>query len=275
MKKVLAPADDEKRQGAGTRIRSVARASQVLLWVARQPHGGTAKEIAEAHGLALPTTYHLLNTLVDQGLLAKDLHRRYILGSSTAILAEAHLRSKAVPDNLLAGLRDLARRTDETAYLADWGEYDIRVLASVEGRQIVRVAEVGGGTYEHGHARANGKVLLAYASPEVRQAYLRNHPLVPVTKNTICDPKGFEQELEQVRQRGYAYDHEEFAMGVSCVGAPLLVNGHVVVALGLSVPSKRFEERRAELTATLLDVIGGMQTGPDAAPEIDGAVAAD
>jgi len=253
--------DDAKRQGTATRIRSVARACHVLLWVARQPHGATAKEIAAAHDLALPTTYHLLNTLVDEGMLAKDLHRRYILGRSAAILAEAHLRSKAVPDTLLTGLRDLARRTEETAYLADWGEYDIRVLASVEGRQLVRVAEVGGGTYEHGHARANGKVLLAYASPEVREAYLRTHPLVPVTKNTISDPRRFEQELEQVRQRGYAYDHEEFAPGLCCVGAPLLMNGHIIAALGLSVPAERFEERRAELTATLLEAVAGLQTG--------------
>jgi IclR family acetate operon transcriptional repressor len=254
-------ADGEKSAGGQTRIRSVARASRVMIWVAAQPHGATAKEIAEAHGLALPTTYHLLNTLVDQGLLARDMHRRYIVGPSTAILAEAHLRTKSVPDSLLAALRDVARRTEETAYLADWGEYDIRVLGSVEGMQMVRVAEVGTGPYEHGHARANGKVLLAFASPEVRQAYLRNHPLVPVTKATVCEPAAFEQELARIRERGFAVDQEEFAAGVCCVGAPIRQNGHVVASLGLSVPSERFEERRAELTAALLEVVAGIRAG--------------
>src|SRR5687767_131304 len=105
-----------------TRIQSVTRASQVLFWVANQPQGATAKELASALDLALPTTYHLLNTLVDEGLLAKDLHRRYILGRNTAILAQAYLRGKAVPETLLGALRELARRTEETAYLADWGE---------------------------------------------------------------------------------------------------------------------------------------------------------
>jgi DNA-binding IclR family transcriptional regulator len=258
--------DSSDSPSAPTRIRSVARAAQLLLWVARQPHGVTAKEIAETRGLALPTTYHLLNTLVDEGLLAKDLHRRYILGGSAAILAEAHLRGRAVPDTLLTALRDVARRTDETAYLADWGEYNIRVLGSVEGRQIVRVAEVGAGTYDHGHARANGKVLLAYASPEVREAYLRTHPLVPVTKNTICEPAQFQQELARIRERGYAYDHEEYAIGVCCVGVPLFLHGHMVAVLGLSVPTERFDERRAELTATLLDVGASVQGGADAVP---------
>jgi DNA-binding IclR family transcriptional regulator len=266
----------ERSPSTGTRIQSVARASQVLLWIAGQATGASAKEVAAAHELALPTTYHLLNTLVDQGMLAKDTQRRYVLGSSAAILAQAHLRAKAVPDNLFNGLRDLARRTEETAYLADWGEHDIRVLASVEGQQMVRVAEVGTGSYEHGHARANGKVLLAFAPPEVRQAYLRIHPLVPVTNSTICTPDQFDRELQGIRERGYAYDVEEFSPGVSCVAAPVLLNGHVVAALGLSVPTERFDRKRAELTRTLLDVVAGLEAqGPrDSSTESDGSRAA-
>lgn len=246
--------------GTGTRIQSVARASQMLLWIAALPHGATAKEVAAAHGLALPTTYHLLNTLVDQGMLAKDLHRRFVLGHGAAVLAHAHLRGKATPENLVTGLRDLARRTDETAYLADWCDQRIRVLASVEGQQMVRVAEVGIGPYEHGHARANGKVLLAFAQPELREAYLRAHPLVSVTKSTICSPQAFERELEGIRERGYACDSEEYSPGVSCVAAPLLLNGCIVAAFALSVPTERFEVNRAELTRTLLDVVAGLRS---------------
>jgi IclR family transcriptional regulator, acetate operon repressor len=88
---------------------------------------------------------------------------------------------------------------------------------------------------------------------------------VPVTKNTICEPAQFEQELERIRDRGYAYDHEEFALGVCCIGAPLLLHGHMVAALGLSVPTERFDEGRADLTATLLDVAATIQSGSDAA----------
>lgn len=256
--KVTATVDGEPA-ATGTRIQSVARASQLLLWVAGRPHGATAKEIAEALELALPTTYHLLNTLADEGLLTKDVHRRYILGRSVSILAQAYLRGKSVPEALLGALREVARRTKETAYLADWGERDIRVLGSVEGDHIVRVAEVGGGPYEHGHARANGKVLLAYAPPEVRDAYLQTHPLVKRTKSTYTDPDEFERELGRIRKRGYGYDDEEFAVGVSCVAAPVLHNGHIVASLGLSVPTPRFKKRRRELTEALLETVQGLE----------------
>ncbi|MBB4660498.1 IclR family transcriptional regulator [Conexibacter arvalis] len=248
-------------EGEGTRIQSVARASQLLLWVAQQAHGATAKEIAEARGLALPTAYHLVNTLVDEGLLTKDARRRYVLGRNAAILAQAYLRGKSVSEGLLAGLRELARRTGETVYLADWGEYDIRVLASVESSHIVRVAEVASGPYADGHARANGKVLLAYAWPEVRQAYLRSHPLTALTPNTIVEPDALEAELRRIRRRGYGMDLEEYALGVSCVAAPLLQSDLIIAAYGVSVPTDRFKKRRAELTEQLLDVVAQVAAG--------------
>jgi IclR family acetate operon transcriptional repressor len=244
---------------AGTRIQSVARASQLLLWVAQQPRGATAKEIAVSQGLALPTTYHLVNTLADQGLLAKDGERRYILGSSAAVLAQSYLRSRRVSESLLAAVREAAERTRETSYLADWGEHDIRMLASVEGSMMVRVAEVTSGPYEHGHARASGKVLLAYAPEELRQAYLSANPLVRLTPNTICDPDEFERELRRIRKRGFAYDNEELATGLACVGAPILQGGRLVAALGVSMPAERFKKQRRELTATLLDVIAKLE----------------
>jgi DNA-binding IclR family transcriptional regulator len=255
-------ATPSKPPAAGTRIQSVARGCHLLLWLAGRPHGATAKEAAFATTIALPTTYHLLNTLVDEGLLAKDSQRRYTLGRSSAVLAQAYLRGSAVPEALLSAVRELADRTEETAYMADWGEHDIRVLASVEGRNIVRVAEVAAGSYEAAHARANGKVLLAYAWPEVRAAYLERHPLERRTAGTICDAAELEIELEAIRERGCAYDREEFSEGVSCIAAPILHNGAIIASLGLSVPAGRFAKAEDRLRDELLEVIAGIDAGP-------------
>lgn len=263
----------EKAPAAGTRIQSVSRASRLLMWLASRPHGATAKEAAFATKIALPTTYHLLNTLVDEGLLAKDPQRRYTLGRSCALLAQAYLRGSAVPDSLVGALRRLAERTEETVYLADWGEHDIRVLASVEGRNIVRVAEVAAGPYADAHARANGKVLLAYAWPEVRAAYLEQHPLERRTEETICDPDDFEAELAAIRDRGYALDREEFSTGVSCVAAPILEDGALVAALGVSVPTDRFVREEADLTAALLEVIATIDAPEESESEIEEVLA--
>ena len=265
-----APTGGDERS-PGTRIQSVSRACQLLLWLAGRHQGATAKEVAFANQLALPTTYHLLNTLADQGLVAKNTQRRYVLGQSTAILAQAYLRGPSVPESLLAALRALSVQTQETAYLADWRGFDIRVLASIEGTKMLRVADVAMAPYENGHARANGKVLLAYAPSEVREAYLRSHPLRRLTPATICDRRDLDVELARIRAQGFAYDVEAFAEGVSCVAAPLLDHGRVIAAFGLSVPAESFKRNRRELTQAVLSVIASRETGTfgrdmDAAP---------
>ena len=67
---------------APTRIRSVRKADSILVWLAGQPEARSAKQIATALGFPIATAYHLLDTLVEDGMLFKDEHRLYHLGPS-------------------------------------------------------------------------------------------------------------------------------------------------------------------------------------------------
>lgn len=227
------------------------RASRLLLWIAAQPEGGSAADAAREMQLALPTAYHLLSTLVAVGLLAKDSRRRYLLGPKIPILADAYWRSDRVPEYLLAPLRALAHETGETAYLAGWRGAEIRPRASVEGTSPIRVAEVERGPYRCAHARATGKLLLAFARKELRASYLASNPLERVTDNTICDPAAFARELLRIREQGYAIDEEEFIPGVSCIAAPVLEDGIVIASYTVSAPAERFARRREELLSAV------------------------
>ncbi len=214
---------------------------------------GTAKELAEAAGIATATTHHLLSTLVHDGVLAKDSKARYFLGTKVAVLADALHRAASSPEYLLEPLRQLAGTTGETAYLAGWRQGEIRVQASVEGHHPVRVS-LPLGPYTDAHARATGKLLLALTSEELRRAYLAAHPLRPLTPRTIVDLTRLEAEFEQIRANGYAIDDEQFQAGVSCVAAPVVDEGVVVAAYSISVPTQRFEEGRLRLIDAVLSV---------------------
>ena len=229
----------------------MARASRLLLAAVTAPRGLTASEAARELGLAVPTTHHLLNTLVAEGLLAKDSGRRYGAGPRLAVLAEAYLRSDRVPEYLLDPLQTLAQDTGETAYLAAWRGGEIRALASVEGTSPVRVGGVQRGPYRHAHARATGKLLLALADADRRDAYLAANPPAPMTARTISDRAALELELERIRRQGYAVDVEEFIEGVACVAAPILEHGLLVASFTLSAPADRFARNRAGLVAAV------------------------
>jgi IclR family acetate operon transcriptional repressor len=245
----------------GTRIQSVTRACQLLLWVADRPGGATAKEIAFANRLTLSTTYHLLNTLVDQGMLAKDEQRRYVLGPSSALVAQAYVRGAPVPRNLLNAIRELAEVSREQVWLADWGDLEIRVLASVDGREPSPVTQMIGRPYADGHARAGGKLLLAYAAPHAREEYIRRYPLRRRTSATICDSDLLDEELARIRDRAYAYDEQEFAPGVSCIAAPLVEDGRIVASIAIATDTERFDREREPLTAAVVGVVDGIHQG--------------
>jgi IclR family transcriptional regulator, acetate operon repressor len=218
---------------------------------------GTAKELARATRLPAPTAHHLLSTLVDEGVLAKDSKARYLLGTKVAVLADALQRAVTAPEYLLEPLRQLAATTGETSYLAVWRQGDIRVQASVEGSHPVRVS-LPLGPYTDAHARATGKLLLAMASPELRSGYLAAHPVRPLTPRTIVDTGRLFDEFERIRARGYAVDSEEFQPGVSCVSAPVVDEGVVVAAYSISVPTGRFQERESYLIDAVVSVAGAL-----------------
>lgn len=225
----------------------MSRASQLLLLVARKPDGASAKEAARALDVSVPTAYHLLNTLHDAGLLARDSRRRYVLGPRIAVLADALRRETEAPEYLVAPLRRLAADTGETAYLTAWRDGRIHALASLEGASAVRVVGVERGPYRHPHARATGKLLLAFARPELRRSELGAGPLEALTEHTITDRAELETQLATIRERGWAEDREEFAEGVGCISAPAMLDGVAIAAYTVSAPVERFERRRGEL----------------------------
>jgi DNA-binding IclR family transcriptional regulator len=219
-----------------------------LLWLAAN-EGATASEAAAALSWPVPTTYRLLTTLAEEGLVAKDEGKRYRMGLRVGILSDAFLREHSVPQPLKEGLESLAAATAESAYLVGWRGDEIRVLHSVEGAQAVRVAAITSGPYPDGHARATGKLLLAFANPARRAAYLAQNPVRPVTERTIVDRQALAAEFEAIVRNGYAVDEQEFVTGVGCVSGPIFDEGELVAAYTVSAPIERYRACRDELIA--------------------------
>ena len=225
------------------RIQSVARAAQILVAVARSDDGLTSKQIAELLGVSRQGAYHLIHTLTGVGLLARGERSRYVLGLSVGTLAAAFARQLAAPEQLAGHVRALAAATNETAYAAGWRESEIVVLTVARGSAPVQAMEVAAGTTEDGHARASGKLLLAFAPADVRERYLAGHPLRRRTSRTITTRKRLDAELAQIRELGYAVDEEEFADGLCCLAVPLH-GGAAPYAISVSAPAERFRRGR-------------------------------
>jgi DNA-binding IclR family transcriptional regulator len=201
----------------------------------------TPKELAQEIDTPLPTTYHLLKTLVDLGALVKFEREGYRLGPAIGALSDSYLEQGEPLRILEPAVRDLAKITGETTYMTAWRSGKIEVVVTVSSSRPVRVAPLGHGSQSYAHARASGKVMLAFARPSLREEYLYNNPLEKITPVTIDNSEILEGELREIVKRGYATDLEEYAPDVSCLSVPVLASGHLIAALTVSAPTIRFK----------------------------------
>jgi IclR family transcriptional regulator, acetate operon repressor len=245
---------DGAAEEARPRVQSADRAVRILLEVAHSENGLTTKEISEQVGIGRQATYHLLHTLVAAGVLTR-VERRYLLGLRVGALAEGFGRQLAPAERLAPLVRRVAQETGENAYAVGWWANDLAVLTSARGTNPVRATEVPQGYVDDAHARAGGKLLLAFAAPGVRQAYLDSHPRRRLTSHTKTDLRELEAEFERIRAQGYAEDNEEWVDGVCCLSVPL-AKGLSRFALSLSAPRERFLEQRDRYLADALRIAG-------------------
>jgi IclR family transcriptional regulator, acetate operon repressor len=253
----------DHNEQARPRVQSAARAVGILLEVAKSGNGLTTKEISERVGISRQATYHLLHTLSETGMLTRPDRNRYVLGLRVGTLAEAFARQLEPSEHLAPIVRELAQETGETCYATGWWSNEISVLAIARGTNPVRAAEITQGHVAQAHARASGKLLLAYATPSVRRQYLDSNELSAVTSNTITDIGDLELEFEQIRKQGYAEDDEEFAAGLCCLAVPL-DEGLSPFSLVLSAPRERFIDERERYLERLLSTASKAGTSSSA-----------
>lgn len=216
-----------------TLIESVRRALTLLDVVGDADRPLSAKILARRAGLAQPTAYHLLRTLVHEGYLAKVDGEGYVLGDRVAALAgrlggkAAHaLRWRPV-------LKELHDELNAAAYLAVLADGEITVVDIVDSPTTPRV-DLWVGFHDAAHATALGKAVLSALDDRDRQAYLAAHDLPDLTPRTVTDRRVLLRELQAVGD--YALDHEEYALGTACVATPVRTPT-MTGAVAVSVPS--------------------------------------
>lgn len=232
-------------------VRSVVKATRLLLSIA-DSDGLTAMQAARAAAIPPATAYHLLNTLLAEGMLSRDSARRYQLGPKIAALSIA-FASRGPSEQLLLVVRSLAESSGETAYISAWRDGEVVALAAIEGSNAVRVGRIHTELRGHEHARASGKVMLAYLGQDALDGYLATHRLERLTPHTVTDEQLVRLELEAIRGRGYASDEAEFTPAVACVSAPIFEGSACIASVTLSAPYERLRRNRKELTAAVID----------------------
>lgn len=252
-------AEEADEQQPKPRVQSVARAMSILFAVAQSRDGLGVSEIRRRTGLPLQATYHLLHTLQALGLLRRGMENRFLLGLHVGDLIDGFNMQFSCPDELRGLVKKIAEKSGETSYVSGWLDGDLITLAVEAGTNPIQAS--GGASRRRGgdiHARASGKLLLAIASEDEREKFIRTCKFVPRTANTIPNAEAFRREIRKIQSDGYALDDEEYAEGLRCVAVPFRIAGENY-AVCVSAPSDRFTANFAQILELLQSLSRSMK----------------
>lgn len=236
-----------------TSIQSVERALKILFLLADAETPLTVGQIAEQLDVHSSTASRLLGTLAQQHVVAHN-GSSYRLGLGLlhlahVVLSELDIRTVAHPH-----LQRLAQDTGFTVYLATMFDEVEIYLDQVNADQTVSRSSWIGYTIPL-HTASSGKVLLAHLPADRLKAILERG-LAACTRHTITNANTLLEQLQIVRERGYATSCDEYVMGFSSVAAPVFDrSGENVAAVSLSgassvLPPERLDELAPRVVAT-------------------------
>jgi len=235
-----AVADDAADIGSSA---SSATKALALLDCFRQnsnPMGVT--ELARRTGLPKSTAFRLLTHLEEIGYVGRD-GRRYRsgwllfeLGTGVNSIAPVRMRNISLPH-----MADLFAQTRQTVHLGALHGREIIHVARMRGAQSA-VSPIRFGGRGPATCSAMGKIILAHRPPEVIQQVLSG-PLERMTRYSIIAPGVLFQQLRDARERGYAAEREETAIGLVAIAVPIHRGRSVVGALSIAARSTGFDEQ--------------------------------
>jgi DNA-binding IclR family transcriptional regulator len=205
---------------------------RLLECVAGHGSGAPAKQLARETGLALPTAYHLLRTLVHEGYLRRE-NGLFFLGEATERLSSsgAQQKRRGMVVDVLARWRDVVGAPVYYAVYRE-GEIDVVCVSDTPGSPAV---EEWADFRETGHAHAIGQCLLAQLDEEARRDHLARHPAQPVTPYTVRDGQSLLKRLEQMSLSEPVTEHQQYTLGTVCAAIPITV-GSMAAAVAISLP---------------------------------------
>jgi len=200
-------------------VEALARGLDVLRSFDAHHREMSLAEVAIATGLARPTARRLLLTLEELGYV-RSTGGAFALTPKVITLGTAYVASLGLWDVARPHLEALVRQTGESSSMAQLDGGDIIYVARVSVPKIIAL-RVDIGTLFPAPQTSQGKVLLAALSPEHLDAALAV-PSRSGLPHYIGKPReALDEELTQVRARGWAIADEELAPGVRSIAVPV------------------------------------------------------
>jgi len=230
-------------------VPALEKALDILEYIAERGDFVTTKEISAELGIPIASTYRTVNYLCSRDYLRENPDVEgggYSLGAQIQVLADHITRQFDLISVALPSMRRLAAQSEQTVQLGILQDEQVIYIEQIlPSKPVNIIAALRTGISVN--VSASGKVLVAHLPPQEQLDLLDNVVLEPRTKRSITDVEKFLEELQQVRQQGFAVDYEEYARGIGCVAVPITDSrGQVIAAIGITGHSAEYSGETLE-----------------------------
>ncbi len=242
-----------------------------LLEELQTTNGATVAELQDRLGLSKSAIYNHLNTLMEYEYVVKR-GDRFELSLMFTLLGEFVREQFELFSVGKDTIDEFATEIGFPAHLVTEQHHNRLEVYVTRGSDTVGTKSYSVYDPLDFHTTANGKSMLAFMDAEKRERILDKHGLPRRTPNTITDREALEEELELVRDRGYAINDGEELEGLRGVGAPVKGREGVIEgALSISAPVGRMPEDRIhdELAEEVINTANAIQLDLNMASRAD------
>lgn len=230
------------------------------------------EDVTKSVKLAKTTVHRLLYSLGKIGYVERyeDSGKYALVGKFFEIgrsaLPHRHLTSLARPL-----MKTLVNRFGVSAHLGVLEQGQVVYIMVEQSQSPFRcAATVGDSCYCH--STSIGKSMVAHVPEQELSSIIAQHGLPRMTSRTITAREVLDQELQSIRDLGFAVDRGENIDGVICVGAPIFDRaGHVVAAVSASAPAGQIERQFDTLQQELRRITGKLSMMIGHSPNVPGA----
>ncbi|GAA5063083.1 IclR family transcriptional regulator [Haladaptatus pallidirubidus] len=231
---------------AGTKLFSIVGMVQKL-------DDPTLTEIATELELPTSTTHNYLQTLKENGYVV-DNDGHYKLSLKFLDHGVHAKRKLEIFRYLPPVLQQLAKDTNEAAwFMVEERGHVVGIEKALGDRAVQTTGRIGRHTRLHYHAP--GKAILSALPTERVEEIIEHHGLTQPTENTITEFDELLTELEEIEERGVAFDIGEAVPGIRSIAAPVICTGEVHGAVALVGPKNRLKGER--FSEELPDLVSG------------------
>ncbi|MDZ5809961.1 IclR family transcriptional regulator [Halorubrum sp. AD140] len=227
-------------------VRATGTSMRILTAIADREEAVSIAELVDRLELAKSTVYKHLITLEEHGIVVKN-GGGYRLGLRCLEFGGIARQYDGVYDVAKPEVRKLAAETGELANLL-FEEQGLGIYVYTARGERAIDFDVHAGRRVYLHTTALGKALLASLSDDRVDEIIDRHGLPAETDETITTRSALFEELDRIREEGFAYNEEERLGGIGCVGTPLETGERRNAAISIMTPISRLQpedERRA------------------------------